>query len=444
MFTFREAGYQFSRNKGRTALLIIVSMLLCGCIAFYLGNITSSRAALETINETTPAIVRICNEPGEEIEDLTISYTRYDLLEPWVGKVFATCQCRGALDEDSRAYYPFTIEMETIGDFGYYITNQAEGDPGDTGLLAVTNMEAAGINSEAEKWFTFAPGRDSSLLEGDEALCLLNEYYAQEHGFAIGDKIAMPITLVTYNSDRNQIFSETLLDVELEIAGTFSSLVKAERPADIYLPVRWLRAEAEEKAPYSGGFSSQSGILFSYNTYYAYLADSMDLNTFKDSLRDLGFSQPFLLPMESVHFVDYSAGTSIIMDDEDFIDTAEKLGSTIRQYEAFLIPFFLVVAGLVTLAIFLVLRGAQRDMAVACSLGRPKKLIGAANLLSALAAEALGCVVAVPVMIVAAGLGFVEALGISGAFILCALVGDVIGLAALLRFDALSLLTKAD
>lgn len=438
MFTFREAGYQFARNKGRTALLILVSMLLCGCIAFYIGNITSSRAALETINETTPAIVRISNCYGDQVDDLTISYVRYDHLEPWMDKVFVTSQLRGALEEGTE-YYPFTIEYNTIGDYSY-ISNMKD-DPGDTALLAVSCMEAAGIDSD--KRFTYASGRDGSIMEGDEGLCVVSGSYAEKHGLAIGNKIAMPVCLVPYDTGGGHSYTEAV-DVEMEIAGTFDPMLKAEYAADIYLPVRWLRAECEAKAPYHGGFSDNSGILFNYNTYYAYLADSMDLNTFKDQVKEMGFYQPFYLEQEGIIAPDASAGSSIMMDDEDFIDTAEKLGSTIRQYEAFLIPFFLVVAGLVTLAIFLVLRGAQRDMAVACSLGRPKKLIGAANLLAALAAEALGCVAAVPVMIAAAGLSFVEALGISGTFILCALIGDVIGLAALLRFDALSLLTKAD
>lgn len=420
MFMLREASYQLFRHKGRTALMVCVSLLLCGCIAFYLGNISSCETALATINETTPAIVRLTNQGADRIDNLTISYVRYDVLENYgMSKIFATSQARGAISEDLREQF-FT------NGYGY-------NSEGDTSLLGVTCREAAGISSD--KGFTYADGRDSSLLEGDQGLCLVSEAYAQRFGLTIGDKLSMLVCLVPYGAYGPAYTFP--VDVEIEVAGTFGSSVKAESPADIYVPVRWLRAEFQEKAP---------GVVFNYNSFYAYLADSMSLNQFKEGLRDMGFSQPFQIATFGAYapYVDPNAGSAVLMDDEDFIKTAEKLGESIRQYKSFLVPFFLVIAGLVTLAIFLVLRGARRDMAVACSLGRPKPAIGAANLLAVLASQAVGCAAALPAMIFAAGISPIAAVQICGAFLLCALVGDLIGLAALLRFDALSLLTKAD
>ncbi len=171
----------------------------------------------------------------------------------------------------------------------------------------------------------------------------------------------------------------------------------------------------------------------------------MNLNDFKASLDELGFTQPFKIQKfgEWGDNYDRSEGAAIMMDDEDFIKTAEKLGETIQQFQIFLFPFFGVVVGLVTLSIFLVLRGARRDMAISCSLGRPKGLIGAANLLAALGAELIGSLLVLPVMILLLGIPSGTALVVCLAFLACALVGDLAALCLLLRFDALSMLTAS-
>ncbi len=201
----------------------------------------------------------------------------------------------------------------------------------------------------------------------------------------------------------------------------------------MYLPLDWLRDRLKEDQPENP---------FTYSSYTGYLADSMKLNEFKDSLKDCGLGQPFFLPTGEM-FVSLVSARTIYMDDEEFIRSAEKLGQSIRQYEMFLVPFFVVVVFLVTMSIFLVLRGCRRDMAIACSLGRPKVVTAAANLMAALSAQLLGALLAVPVSMLLTGVGFGTAMLVCGAFMLCALMGDIVGLIMLLRFDALALLTAA-
>ena len=56
MFIFTEIRYQLLRNRSRSLLLAAISALLCGCIAFYLGNILSSQRALWSMcSAMTPA-----------------------------------------------------------------------------------------------------------------------------------------------------------------------------------------------------------------------------------------------------------------------------------------------------------------------------------------------------------------------------------------------------
>ena len=115
-----------------------------------------------------------------------------------------------------------------------------------------------------------------------------------------------------------------------------------------------------------------------------------------------------------------------------------------RTFKQFQIPFLVMIVGLVVLAVFLIMRGSRRDMAIAASLGRPRLLVALSNFLAAFIAELLGCAIILPVMVLGAGLSFGGALMICGAFLACADLGNVLGLALILRFDAFTLLTATD
>lgn len=414
MFVIKDAGYQLLRGRGRSLLLLAVSALLCGCIAFYMGSIISSQRALDTINQSAPAEVYVSNCEGDQLDNLNVSYARHDVLLPWMREVFTTSQGVGIFVEENRPADPFND--------AFY--------ENDTTILAVNRWEATGI--QKTDFFSLAQGRDISLLEGEEGLCIVSEDYARRMGLAPGDSFTMPVCETKYNSYRSPV-QLYISDMTLTVAGTFSVGAATERLVDMYVPVGWFRAQVEQS----------SGEPFAYTSFKGYLADSMKLNEFKAVVGDYGFYQPFYLTPETERVANLSEGRSILMEDENFIKTAEKLAETVRQFTSFLLPFFLAVVCLVTLAIFLVLRGARRDMAIACSLGRPKGLVGAAQLLAALAAELAGCLLCLPVMIGLARLPAGASASICGAFLLCALAGDLLGLWLLLRFDAIVLLTAS-
>lgn len=418
MFVFVEAGYQFTRNRGRNILLGIVSALLCGCIAFYLSNITASQEALDNINETTPAVVHVLSHDAGRTRDLVITAWRYDVLaENGVENILATSQACGAYSPQAKEQLLF--------------------NGGDTRLLALTHRDAAEIYTD--DFFTFANGYDSTLLEGDDPVCLVDTAYAGERGLAIGDELSMPIALNKYDGFVMPVYVP-VPDVTMRIVGTFHFDKPTEFSADIYVPSAWLRAHTEA-----------SGELYSFNTLEGTLVNSMALNEFKAAIPAMGFTQPFLIREQEVAggirykpIMDHTTGDKLYVDDEQFIKTAERLGQTIQQFQAFMLPFFIAIILLVTLAIFLVLRGARRDMAISCSLGRQKLLIGLSHFLAALAAETIGALIFVPVIAGLAGLGIGMAFGIAGAFLLCALLGNTLGLWALLRFDPLKLLISGE
>lgn len=440
MFIFTETGYQLFRNRGRSILMACVSLLLCGCVAFYLGNITSSEEALASISENTPAIVNICNAYGDAKENLSIDPVYTDLLlMSWdVKDIQCTSQACGALSEEQKRSSPRFFSG------------------GDTEMLGINCLEAAGLPDEGH--ITFLEGYDSGFFAGNEPLCIVGEEYAKRNGITLGDEISMQIFARKYDSyGAPRYFAlydgdtwggddfEAPPEWTLRVVGTYDTKLNPTREADLYLPVQWLRETMDgQDLPYND--YNHRFVKFSYNSFRCALADSMRLNEFKQKLMELNFGMPFYVPLGSgaSDATSRTAGTSVWMEDEDFIKTAEKLAGTVRMYRAFMVPFFAVVVMLVTLAVILVLRGAQRDMAVALSLGRPKRTIAAVHLMAALGAQLLGCVIALPVMAAMPGLGIGAGAAVCGAFILCALIGDLLGIWGLLRFDPLELLTRTD
>ena len=390
MFLLTEARYQFARNRGRSVLLILISALLCGCVAVYMGNISFTQQALDQLEVTTPVIMRVVNADGSASRRLDIFPHNADkLLELGLKDLRITSSGNAAFDPSFKGMDPF------MG--------------GDSSVLAVNCAEAAKLE---------AAGRDGSLdfLTGSEAMCVMDEAFASRNGIEQDDTIRLEL-YQTVSAGTG--FVKLSDNAELTVASICGS---DEGTGDtIYVPLEWMRQ-----------LSVEAGYSFMYSSFSGVLADPMRLNDFKTALPSAGFTQPF------GEVYNRNLGDCVSVEDEMFIKTARRLGENLKMFQTYLPAFCAAVAGLVTLVIFLVLKGARRDMAIACSLGRPKRVIGAAHLLSLLCTQFVGMAAVLPVMLLA-GFGSAAA-GIGLSFMLCTLIGDLLGLLVVLRFDALQLL----
>lgn len=402
MFLLTEVRYQLFRNKGRSVLMVCVALLLMGAMAFYLGNIQSNQAALRDLAEHIPVPVRITSRDGSKENSLNIDTAHFDGLSgAGVHHILCSSSAAGAYEHDSRTEAGFS--------------------GGDTTIIGTNCFEALELPEDA---FSYAGGYDAALFEGEENLCVVYEGYAQKHNIAVGDEIAMPIYLLSWYSG-DATWSE-LGEAALRVAGTYSVPTLFE-PTALYVPVAWLRKTAE-----------QANVPFIYNHFSAELDDPMQLNEFKEQLPKLGFMDPFEDAKDRYN------GDAVSVEDELFVKTAIKLRGNIRVFQAFLVPFFLLSVLLSALATFLLLRSGRRDIALARSLGRPKAVSGTVHFLGVLFADFVGCLLAVPVILLTAGLSLAQTAAVAGVFLLCSAAGTALALLLLLRFNALALLTKVD
>lgn len=410
---FLEMKYHLFRNRARTLLLICAASALCGCIAFFMHNVQANRQALDQLGKSSPATLKLTNSMMSSFDRLTIRGKDVDkLVDLGLGNISA---CSGAA-----GFWKTPYENMSYGN--------------DVELLAVTGFDTIGLS--APEGVEYLPGFSADFLRGDQPLVLVSRDFAEENHISLGDTLSMQLCqkLVTSQMlDYFQLISEKKF--ELKVTGLLSEKNRAEQEADLYLPSLWLREQVES-----------ASLDFYYDSFSGSLSDSMKLNEFKAGLENLGYRQPYAmepLSAEQALGIDWTSGTTAMMEDKTFIRAAEKLGASLQYYQILAAPLLLLAVGMTVLSVFLVLRGARRDMAVSCSLGRPKSKVAAAHFLAALAAQAAGCVLILfPLLLL--GVSGETLLFTYGIFLACALPGNAAGLLLLLRFDPMTLLARAE
>lgn len=403
MFLLTEMKYHLLRGRGRSVLMVCIAALLLGVMGFYLGNIQINQAALGNLAEQIPVPITVTSRDGSKRSELNIYAVNFDkLVSSHVEHVVCTAEAAGAFSEEARSADPFT--------------------GGDTSIQAANCFEGFGLSEEL---FSFAEGYGPSLFEGTENLCVVNESFAQEHGIEEGEEFSLEIYLTKFSF--GGLVFHPVGEVTLKAAGFYTVSGSVSTPTSLFVPVGWFREVSE-----------QAGVDFYYDSCKAVLSDPLQLNDFKKLLPKYGFMETFAGADGKYE------GDAVVVEDELFIKTSVKLRENIRVFRAFLIPFFGLVILLAFLSTFLLLRGSRRDMALARSLGRPKAVSGFTHFLAVMAADLIGALLALPVMLWGVGISLPQAAVIVGLFLLCAAVGAALALVLLLRFRALALLTKVD
>lgn len=392
-----QVKYQL-RNRGRSVLILCIAALLTLCMAFYVGNIGASEAALQSLSDSVPVTVRITSRNGAKTAGLNIEAKPFDhLMEAGVHDVQCTAVAAGAFSPEVRAQEMF------LG--------------GDTTVRAGNSLEALELSAED---LHFVDGQSAAFLSGDSAQCVISEDYAERTGLHPGDTLS--IEIYTVRQSMNGTIYQKIGDAALEIIGTHS----APGGADVILPVRYLRAEAET-----------AGVSFLYDSCSALVDDSTHLKDFKAEM------QKYFMDINP-SAEDPNAGDALSVEDELFVKTASRLRQNIALFQSMLMPFFALIIGLVVLTTFLTMRSTRREMAIARSLGVSKWRCAAPNFIGTVLLDMLGCAVTLPILSVVLHIPALSTLVIFGLFTLCAALGTAAALLCLLRFDTLTLLTQVD
>lgn len=405
MVILKEMNYIVLRSRGRTALSVCIAALLVCCMSFYLGSIQTAESAEENLAQVIPVTAQVVSRSGARTVGFEIDENHFaNLMKADIKDAVYTASACANFQEQYRA-------------------EDVQG--ADTSVTAVSGLSA--LVGVTEENIAFENGYDLSFLERAEPLCVVSQSYAAQYGLNSGDTLSMPFYVTRYNDDGFSLRYEHLGMQGMKIIGVYADSASGSAvPCSMIVSVPWLQTVVKEN------------LRFYYSSFRCALRDPMKLNDFKDAMRGAGFAKPDPNALDERH------GDTLVVDDQLFIETAEKLEQNLKVLRWFLAPFFALVIVLVTLVTFLLLRSTRRDMAISLSLGRPKILSGCACFFGMLIANVCGCAVAVPILLCTAGLALGQILTICGLYLASSCVGVLLALILLLRFDALELLTKID
>lgn len=402
MVILKEMNYIVLRSRGRTALSVCIAALLVCCMSFYLGSIQTAESAEKNLAQVIPVTAQVVSRSGARTVGFEIDENHFaNLMKADIKDAVYTASACANFQEQYRA-------------------EDVQG--ADTSVTAVSGLSA--LVGVTEENIAFENGYDLSFLERAEPLCVVSQSYAAQYGLNSGDTLSMPFYVTRYNDDGFSLRYEHLGMQGVKIIGVYADSASGSSvPCSMIVSVPWLQTVVKD-----------NNLRFYYSSFRCALRDPMKLNDFKDAMRGAGFAKPDPNALDERH------GDTLVVDDQLFIETAEKLEQNLKVLRWFLA----LVIVLVTLVTFLLLRSTRRDMAISLSLGRPKILSGCACFFGMLIANVCGCAVAVPILLCTAGLALGQILTICGLYLASSCVGVLLALILLLRFDALELLTKID
>lgn len=266
-------------------------------------------------------VVSVTNPGGDRDSMLNINAFRHDnfLSSPYLEDFYARIYCEGAYSQESR---------------------QSEIPQADCTVSAVSSLDHLWV-SDGE--YTFSYGYDESMFKTNEPICLVERNFAERNGIEVGDEVSMPLYSMSYEVGKDIIYTP-LGEQTIKVVGTCFSKINFW---EFIVPASWIRAEMESQ-----------GTDVNYNELRAVLKDPRQLSVFKESIQSLNFLEPAPATYE-----DYT-GTAIVVDDEQYITSADTLGQTVVLFRQFQIPFFVLAIGMITLAIFLIMRGSRRVIAI--------------------------------------------------------------------------------
>ncbi len=402
MFLFREIFRNICRRKGFSLLTAAAGAFLFLFLGIYMGNLENIRNALETLGEKLPVSVKITNDNGSEDIGLEIRAAQFDAFaESGIRDLVYTAQA-GENREEKEEEGP-VLEC-------------------DTTIKAANSLAAfAGLREED---FSFATGFDISYLAGREPCCTVDEQYGKLYGIEPGDSLELSLCQIKYKSDDGSFQFLSLGRASLKVIGTYRN---SGQLSEVLLSADWLRRYTQEQ-----------GKEFYYDSARGVLADSGNLNGFKKKMESSAFGEV------NPEGTGGKRGSCLMVQDQVFIETAGRLQDNLRLYDRFQGPFFLLVYGISVLLPFLFLRYRRKEAAVALSLGRSRRLTGAALFTENLLLELTGCMVSLPLLVVWIGISLTETARIMGIYTACLCLGTVTALAGILKFDVMKLLTKID
>ncbi|MDO4309049.1 MAG: hypothetical protein Q4C77_19790 [Eubacteriales bacterium] len=393
MFLVKSSIRNIARSKRRNLLILCICMLAVAVLDVYTASLESSRKQLDALPEVIPVTGCITNISGSRTVGLEIKKETVSKLKEcgYIKNQTFSMQLAGAAGSFPRE------EWKKYADIPVTAVN---------GIKALSGAEAGDI--------TLMPGISLTFLGGMEPYCLMAEDFLEERGFHVGETVSMTLFYYT-RSVYGQVEWDFLAEEPFRIVGTIDSQALDAFGESGYfemvVPFGWAEKICTDKE-LSWVADSASFVL----------KNPEELNAFKEEMRDVPLIEVISTAEENL------SGSSLVMRDGTYIDSAEKLRENIGLLRRFGPMLMLVVLLTGFVISWLTVQSRKREYALMRAVGMSSAACMAQffieNAMMAMGGGLLAALIAW-VLHTETGSIFAETLGI---FVSCYLAGTAIAL----------------
>lgn len=405
-FYIRQIARNIVRHRKKSILLILVGVLTVLILDVYAGNMDSTERQLKRLPEVMRVQAKVSNLNGSLEEGMTIREDRVQAIRA----------------SEHAAEVVFTVRLR-LG-FGAFTPEEYEGNLSyyGAGMNAIGGMP--GLKAEE---ITFLPGKDVSVLETAEKVCIVDAAVMEREGLQLGDEVEITSFCYRYEERNYEIFLD-LLDTDVyQIVGAMriGEYKGNWVPADVIFPLDCVRETFHRQ-----------GIEFLADSGSFVVKDPFRLNECKEQMQELG-----MLPVISRADFSYDGNALTIMD-ESFIRSAEALEENLALLRGML-PFVAALVALIGyICSYLSIQSRKEEYALLRSLGagRCRSFFAFFGETAVVAATAVLCGSGMAFLLLSVSLKVSAQAGVL--FFFAFLAGTAAALLSLHRLSVMELLSK--
>lgn len=394
------------RNIGKSILTIIFTCCLVLFVGIYADNILKTKSSLAKLSKTSSITAQVTDISGTKQQPLQIPAARVDslLASDNVKNPVYTGQVVANYEKVNQVEHPKEFDTIIKGAFG---------------IEAFASLSKKDLHFQG-KW-------NESFLSGKKPLCLLNDSYARKHNIQPGQEMSLPLYSIDYQDDGQHFTPIDIGTARLTVIGTYPDSRLSETDVHMIVPIGWLR-----------DFVQKSGKTFSYASMNFTIKHPAKLNAFKREMKRDTFSEADFTKQPAVY------GGTLVVSDQLFIQNATKLRQNLETFQKFLPPFAVLIALLLVMATFLLLKSKRLEAAIASSLGQPRGSIALGLFWETAVLQLLACIIGFLILLCITAIPVTYLIGLILMFAVLSCISSWIALWMLLRFDVVTMLTSTE
>lgn len=408
MFFLRTALRNIWRFKIKSILTILICIFIISLLNVYWGNIESNRKQLIDMADTMPIYCRISNLVGSRVAGLDIPELTINNLQSssYVKNLVYTVRLMAGEGE-------FSIE-----DWKEHLNISA---------IAINSIQ--GVEGIDKDKITLKEGINLDFLKASENYCIVSKRCMEEHRWKIGDTVSLNLYYY-FHKYEFALKIEPLNIVSFEIVGSMEGAAFDDSgylPPEILLPVEAVRDIYHSRE-----------IPFSADSAFFYLADPLQLNKFKEEMKE------FHLLQLSSSAKDSDKGNALSVNDSVFITAANRLRQGMGTLLDFLPIVLLIVIFIGYITSYLLVYSRKKDFFIMRSLGFRHREASLIFFMEQLTLALCGALIQSILSLIFITHNVSMVFAVNFGFIICFMMGEVIAVWMLGRGNVMEALSQND